>query len=182
MSTIVGVETDRGVALAADTASVTEGTVGGAVDRVFEFEAAGAAAVGDPGDVATFGRQLRSELDRERLERDRTVDADRVARVAADVAEAAGVEAIVAGRDDGGSARLRTVDSDGAVLETSVAASGTGARIALGLLEDSADRDDDPEERARTVIASVAERDAETGDDVDSYSVESRDEGGSSTA
>lgn len=175
MSTIVGVETDTGAALAADRSSVTEGTVGGSVDRVFEFEAAGAAAVGDPGDVASFGRRLRSELDRERLERDRPVDADRVARVAADLAASKGVKAIVAARDDDGEARLRTVDASGGVLEDTVAAGGTGAQLALGILEDTADRDD-PEERVRDALELVAERDAETGDAVDTYSLDSRDE------
>lgn len=174
MSTIVGAETDGVVALAGDRANVTDGTVGGSVDRVFEFDDAGAAAVGDPGDVAAFGRRLESELDRDRIERDRAVRVDRLARVAAGIAGEEGVDAIVAARDEEGEASLRSVDSNGGVLEDSVAAFGTGAQVALGILEGASFDGDaaDVEERFREVLTSVAERDAETGDEIDAWSCE----------
>ena len=173
MSTIVGVEADGAVALAADRSSVSDGTVGGEVDRVFEFEAAGAAAVGEPGDVAAFERRLRSELDRDRLERDRAPNVDRVARLASEIAGSEGVEAIVAARDEEGSPGLRSIDAAGGVLSDTVAAAGTGAEIALGVLE-GADFDPEPdglEERVREVVATVADRDSETGDGIDSWSL-----------
>lgn len=177
MSTIVGVETDRGVALAADRASVTDGTRGGDIDRLFAFEDAGAGAVGDPGDVGAFGRRLERELDRDRLERDRAPTVERVARVASDVAAEEDVDALVAARDDDGVARLRSVDATGGVLTDAVGAAGTGAQIALGVLED--DRPDgstdDLEGRLREVLAAVAERDPETGEAVDTWSLATRD-------
>lgn len=177
MSTIVGVETDRGVALAADRASVSDGTVGGEVDRVFEFEAAGAAAVGDPGAVAAFGRRLGSELDRDRIERDRAPTIERLARLASDLAAEEGVEALLAARDDDGAARLRSVDASGGGLEDTVAAAGTGVQVALGVLEDEPPEGDTDalEEGLRTVLAEVAERDPETGEAVDVWSLASRD-------
>lgn len=177
MSTIVGIETDRGVALAADRASVSDGTVGGEVDRVFAFEEAGAAAVGEPGDVAAFGRRLGSELDRDRIERDRAPTIDRLARLASDVAAEEGVEALLAARDDDGAVRLRSVDASGGVLADTVAAAGTGAGVALGVLED--ERPDGApdvlEGTLRDVLARVAERDPETGESVDAWSLASRD-------
>ena len=176
MSTIVGVEAAGAVALAADRANVTDGTATGSVDRLFEYDDAGAAAVGEPGGVASFGRRLEAELDRERLERDREVGIDRLARLAAELAEEEGVEAIVAARDDDGAARLRSVDSHGAVLEDTVAAFGTGAQVALGILEGEAfdGESADLAERVREILGSVAERDAETGDELDSWSLTDR--------
>lgn len=176
MSTIVGVETPAGVALAADRASVSGGTVEGSVDRVFEFGAAVAAAVGDPGDVAAFERDLRSQLDRDRIERDREARIDRLARVASQVAADTGVEALVAARDDEGRARLRAVDSSGGVLEDAAAAFGTGAGVALGSLEEATFDDldlDAVEERLREVVSATAERDAETGEDVNAVTLSS---------
>ena len=173
MSTIVGVETAGGVALAADRTAASGGTVTGSVDRVFEFGEAGAAAVGDPGDVSAFERDLRSQLDRDRIERDREARIDRLARVASQVAADAGVEALVAARDDDGRARLRSVDASGAVLEDTFASFGTGAPVALGRLEE-ATFDDDPEAleaAVRDVLSTVAERDAETGEDVDVWTL-----------
>lgn len=173
MSTIVGVESSGAVALAADRSSVSDSTVGGSVDRVFEFEDAGAAAVGDPGDVAAFGRRLGSELDRDRIERDRAPGVERLARLASAVAAEEGVEALVAARDDDGAARLRSIDANGGVLADTVAASGTGAQLALGVLEESS-FDDDPdglEERLPEILATVAERDPETGDEFDIWSL-----------
>lgn len=176
MSTIVGVETDGVVALAADRANVTDGTATGSVDRLFEFDDAGAVAVGDPGSVASFGRRLESELDRERLGRDREVGLDRVARMAAEISAEENVEAIVAARADEGAARLRSVDSHGAVLDDTVAAFGTGAQVALGILESETFDGESPdlEERLREILGSVAERDAETSDDLDSWSLSDR--------
>lgn len=173
MSTIVGVESDGAVALAADRGNVTDGTKTGSVDRLFEFETAAAVAVGDPGSVDSFGRRLEAELDRERLERDRDVDVDRLVRMAADIASEENVEAIVAARDGDGAAALRSVDSHGAVLDDTVAAFGSGTQVALGILE-SETFDDEPaglEDHVREVLATVAERDAETGEDIDSWSL-----------
>jgi proteasome beta subunit len=175
MSTIVGVEAAAGVALAADRANVSGDTVTGSIDRVFEFGEAGAAAVGNPGDVGAFERDLRSQLDRDRIERDREARIDRLARVASQVAQDAGVEALVAARDDGDRARLRAVAASGAALEDRVAAFGTGAPVALGRLEgESFDGDIEAlEERVREVLEAVAERDSETGEEVDVWSLPS---------
>jgi proteasome beta subunit len=175
VSTILGIETDAGVVLAADRASIgSDGTVRGTVDRVFGFDAAGAAAVGDPGDVESFERRLQAELDRDRIERDRPVGVDRVARVASRIAAETGVEALVAARDGEGTARLRAVDADGAVLADAVAAFGSGAPLALGRLEGATfdEAEGPPEDRAREVLAAVAARDSETGEEADVWTLE----------
>lgn len=172
MSTILGIESDAGVVLAADRASVgSDGTVRGTVDRVFDFDGAGAAAVGDPGDVESFERRLRAELDRDRIERDRRAGIDRLARVASRIASEEGVEALVAARDDDGTARLRAIDVDGAVLADSFAAFGSGASLALGRLEGTTPEKGSatPEQRAREVLSAVAERDPETGEETDAW-------------
>jgi len=171
MSTIIGVEMDRGVAVAADRAATTDGTVSGSVDRVFEFEAAGAAAVGDPGDVAAFGRELRAEIDGERVERGRSMDIERLGRIASRIAADAGVEAVVAARDGDGVARLRSVDAGGAVLADRVAAFGTGAQVALGALESGGGGADAPADRVRDVMGTVADRDGDTGSEIDVWTL-----------
>lgn len=166
MSTIVGAECTEGALLAADTALVRDGRVASTSKRrVFDFDDCGAAAVG--GDVDEFGRQLEAEVREHRLERDAAMTVERFARVSADVAAETGVEAIIAAHDDG-VARIRTVDADGGVVDDPYAARGSGAAAALGQLE-AADLDvdlDTASSTLRDVLSAVAERDVETGDEV----------------
>ena len=176
MSTIVGVKSDGVVALAADRANVTDGTVTGSVDRLFEFGAAGAVAVGDTGSVDSFGRRLEAEIDSERLEHDREIGVGRLSQIAADIAAEENVEAIVAAPDGEGGAGLRSVDSQGAVLDDTVAAFGNGAQMAMGILEGEAvdEGPADPEAYIRDLLETVVERHAETGDEIDSWSLSER--------
>ncbi len=181
MGTVVAIETTGGAAIAGDELATRGGTVtGGGADRVFEFDGAGAGAVGDESDVDEFRRRLDAELREKRMDRDREVDVDLLARIAAAVAEDVGVDAVVAARDDDGAARIRQVDADGGVLPGPVVALGSGAPVALGRLE-AADRDLDlraTEDLLAETLATVAERDADTGGDVDRWSLPSESAGG----
>lgn len=169
MGTVVAIESDRGVAIAGDTRAVDGGTVTGEHDsRVFDLGTAAVGAVGDPGDLQEFRRQVEAELQGERLERDDDPGIEELARMAARHARAANVDAVVAGRDRDGTARLREVGSDGAVLEATEVALGSGVQVAYGQLEDL---DTDPAGEvgatARAVVETVVERDTATGGDVE---------------
>ena len=174
MSTIVGVECASGALLAADTALVRDERIQSTSKRrVFDFDDCGAAAAGD--DVDEFGRRLDAEIREYRTANDEPPSLDRLARIAASIAEETGVEAVVAARDGEGVARVRTIGRDGGVVDDPYAARGTGAESALGQLE-AADLDvdlDAAEATVRDVLSAVAERDPETDGDVDVFRIES---------
>lgn len=178
MGTVVAIETTGGAAIAGDRLATRGGTVtSGSAERVFDLDAVGAGAVGEEGDVDAFRRRLDAELRSERMERHREIDVEVLARIAAEIAGDVGVEAVVATRDEEGVARIRQIGPDGSVLPGPVVALGSGAPIALGRLE-AADRDRDldaTEELVRETVETVAERDADTGEVVDRWSLASRE-------
>lgn len=179
MSTIVGIEFEGGTVLAGDRIHVEGGTtVSENVERVFAFDGAGAAAAGGPGAVGEFERRLDAEVRQYRLEHDE-MGVDRLARTAAPIAEEVGVDAVVSARDDEGVARIRSVGRDGSVLADEAVAFGSGAEMALGRLEGAEPGDDAEtvERWARELFAAIAERDAGTGADVDTWSLENEGEG-----
>lgn len=179
MSTIVGIETDSGTVLAGDRIHTEESTrVSDSVDRVFTFENAGAAAVGDPGAIDEFERRLDAETKRYRIEQDRPIGIERLARTAGSIAEDTGVEAIVSARDDDSVARLRSIGSDGAVLSDTTVAFGSGAELVLGQLEgvDVNGDIDEVEEQVRDLFATISERDSETGEDVETWTLKNSDQ------
>lgn len=175
MGTVIAIESEGGVVIAGDTRETRGGTVrSDNVKRVFDLGGAGTGAVGEAGDVDEFGRRLASEVRNRKLETDRDPDIGWIARAAAEVAEATGVEAVVGAPDDEGVPRVRRVGPDGSVLEDTTVALGTGAQLALGRLED-ADLDRTLEETAtlaREVVDTVSNRDTETGGDVDVWTLE----------
>lgn len=169
MGTAIGFECDGGVVLAADRVATRGGSVvSRSVEKVFTFDTVGAAVVGDRGGTDTFRREFDAELRSYRTERgDAQLDA--VVRIASRVAADADVDVLVAARDEDGRARLRTVGSDGSVLGEAYDAIGTGAQLALGRLE-AVDRGVELSAAASTaesVLATVAQRDPGTGEDVD---------------
>lgn len=174
MGTVVGVRLRDGVALAADRRATSGGSVRSeSLDKLFEFDTAGAVAAGEASGIQEFGRKLDTEIRRLRTERG-DVRIDPLARFASDLAIETGVEAIVAGRDGDGTTQVRAIDSTSGELEEDVLARGTGAQLALGQLEGT-DRDISIEEVAallESVFENVAERDAETGEDIDIRTLE----------
>ncbi|MFC7078769.1 20S proteasome subunit A/B [Halorussus caseinilyticus] len=174
MATIVGIEADGGAVLAGDRRLTQGGTVSSERKRhVFDFGAVGAAAVGDSGAIDEFRRRLDAEIRSHETEADEPMGIDRLAAVASDIAADEGVEAIVAGRDDDGPC-VRGVGGDGGVLTDEAVAFGSGAQLALGVLEGREEGldVDAAAELAREAIAAAADRDTDTGADVDAYRLE----------
>ena len=172
MATIVGVEADGGAVVAGDRVLAEGGTVESKNERhVFDFGDVGAAAVGGSGDVDAFRRRLDSECRSYETEHGGPVDVTRLANLASDFAEEEGVEAIVVARDDRDIPRIRAIAADGGILTDETVAFGSGAQLALGVL-DGASPDIDPdaaEELARDAIGSAADRDGGTGSEIDVY-------------
>lgn len=173
MGTVVGIRFDDGVALAADRRA-TDGSAVRSDDlgKLFAFDDAGAVATGSPSAIQEFGRRLEDELRQLRSREDREPSMGALERLASDVASETGAEAIVAAREDG-LASLRAIDAEGGAVEDDVLALGTGAQVALGQLE-GVDRDASVEEAdgiLENVLEAVAERDTETGETVDVWTL-----------
>ena len=175
MSTILGVECAGGAVLAADRTVVRGGSVASTnKERTFDLGACGAVALGD--DVDAFGRELENEVRSYATDRGEEMGLTPFASVTADLAETHGVDAIVAARDDDGVARIRAVDASGGVTRDPVAARGSGAAFVLGQLEglDRADLSlDETVTEVEGLFAAVAERDVETGEEIDVYALDS---------
>lgn len=176
MGTVIGIRLEDGVALAADRRATDGSTVrSDRLEKLFGFDAAGAVAAGSASAIQEFGRQLEDEIRqlRSRQNRDEGPRIDALERLAGEAASESGAEAIVAARDGEGVASLRAIGSDGAAVEDPVLAQGTGAQVALGQLEDI-DRGSDIGDAAdllEDVFETVSERDAETGDEIDVWTL-----------
>jgi 20S proteasome alpha/beta subunit len=174
MGTVVAVEADAGVVVAGDTRTGEDGVVSSdRFRRVFDVDGVGVGVAGAAGPVQEFRRQLAAAIRDRQFETDGGPDIDAVGRIAARTAQGASVDAVVAGRDTSGVPRIRQVDADGSVLAGPAVALGSGARIALGQLEAISPTGDidDLAATARSVVASTMERDADTGGDVDTWTL-----------
>lgn len=175
MGTVVGVRLEDGVAIAADTRATSGSSVRSeSLEKLFGFDAAGAAVAGEPSAIQTFGRKLESAVRSRQTEQGTTIGIDPLARLASDLAGETGVDAVVAARDDEGTARLRAVDAAGGELDEEAAARGTGVEFALGQL-DGMDREvsvAEAIEALESVLGNVAERDTETGPECEVWTLE----------
>jgi len=172
MATIVGIEADGGSAIAGDRLLTRGGTVESEDKRhVFDLGEVGAAAVGESGGIDEFRRRLETEVESHETEHGEEMSLTRLATVASDIADDEGVEAIVVGREDDGAAGIRGIGSDGSVLSDDVVAFGSGAQVAIGVLEGREDGlgVDDAEESARDAVETASDRDTDTGADVDTF-------------
>ena len=170
MGTVVAIEAEEGVAFAADTGAVDDsGVTSEGARRLFVFDEALAGAVGDQGAVDEFGRRVDAKLRKLDVEEGRQVAVEPFARLAADVADDLGVEAIVAARDENGRARFRRIGPEGGTLaDSETTAIGSGASVALGRLDGAAVGLDLTEavELARESVEAARARDQETAADV----------------
>ena len=174
MSTVVAVETPTGVAIAGDTlVSDGEAVSSDGFQRVFDVRGVGVGAVGETGAVQQFRQRFDVALQDREFEGEDPSDIDAVARIAAREAERVDVDVVVGARDADGAASLRQVGSDGRVLDNSEIALGTGSAVALGLLEalDAGEAANDPTAAVRDVLETVMERDANTGGEVDVWTL-----------
>ena len=160
MGTIVGIRCRDGVVIAGDRLLVRSGRVESRNrQHVYDLDVGvGVAVVGS--DVDRFADRLESELRSYRLDRG-AVSLAAVERLAGEIADETGHEAVVAARDDDDRATVRGVYTDGATL-------------ALGGLE-AADLASLPlsetESFVRELFESVAERDPGTGTEVDFWTL-----------
>jgi proteasome beta subunit len=179
MGTVAAVQTEGGVAFAADTGAVDDGnaTSSGA-RRLFAFEEALAGAVGDQGAVDEFGRRVDAKRRKLDVEAGREVELDAWARLAADLADDLGIEAVVAARTGDGRARFRRVGPAGGTLgDSETAAIGSGASVAVGHL-DSATVGPELAEAvtlAREGVEAARDRDPETTADIETAELASRE-------
>ena len=178
MATIVGIEADGGAVLAGDRRVAEDGTVRSDNKRhVFDFGEVGAAATGPASGVDDFRQRLEAETRSHDTERGEPMSLTRLANVASDIAADAGVDAIVAAREDG-RAGIRGVASDGSVLTDATAAFGSGAQMAVGVLEGPPEGQsvDAAADLARDALDSAADRDTATGEEYDTFRLDD-DEG-----
>lgn len=174
MGTIAGIRLADGIALTADRRA----TAGGAVrtehlEKLFDYDDAGAAVTGEPSAIQEFSRRLDDEI-RQLRTRQTAVRISALERLASEIAAETGAEALVAVRDGDGIARLRAIDPEGGATGDDALARGTGAQLALGQL-DGADLTIEirnARELLESVFDAIAERDAETGDEIDVWTLE----------
>ena len=170
MSTVIGVTSAGGVAIVGDRVVASGGHVRSrSRQHVFDAGRVGFAVVA--ADVGGVADRLSSEIRAYRTERG-DLDIDPLARMASDLAAEFDATLLLAARDDDGRPALRAVAADGGVTADDVAAFGSGASVALGVLEAGHDPDATLDEAAtlgRDALSAAAERDAGTGTDLDSY-------------
>ena len=175
MGTVVGVRSSDGIALAADKRTTSGGAVRSKnVEKLFEYDAAGAVAAGEPSAIGTFSRKLDTEIRRRQTEQGTTIRIEPLSRLASDLAAETDVEAVVAARDDDLVAQIRAIDRSGGELTEEIVAQGTGAEFALGQLE-GVDRKKQVREAngiLESIFESVAERDTETGKEIEIWTLE----------
>lgn len=179
MGTVVALASIGGVAIAGDTRAVDDGSVASRnAGRVFELDATGVGAAGDPADVQTFRRELEAELRTLRLEHDE-LSLDKRARIAARVADRSDVAVVIGGRSSDGRGCLREIRPDGGVFAQSAVALGDGAELAVGQLEALEPNLDLAaiETAVTEVLGRVADRDVSTGDELDVWSLASAPNG-----
>lgn len=179
MGTVVAIETEDGVVFAADTGAVDDsGVTSEGARRLFAFDEALAGAVGDQGAVDEFGRRVDAELRTLDVEEGREVEIPPFARLAADVADDLGVEAVVAARDEDGRARFRRVGPEGGTVgDSETTAIGSGASVALGHLDSATVGPElaDAVALARESVETARGRDPETAADVEVAELPSRE-------
>jgi proteasome beta subunit len=178
MGTVVGIRLADGVALAADRRATDGSTVrSDDLEKLFAFDAAAAAAAGSASAIQEFGRRLDDELRQLRNRQDRDPRIPAFERIAGDLASETGAEAIVAARDESGIASLRAIDTEGGSTGDAVLALGSGAGLALGQLEaiDPGTEVEDAAGLLEELFESVAERDAETGSEIDVWTLADAD-------
>lgn len=175
MGTVVGVRLQDGVALAADKRATSGSSVRSeSLQKLFEYDAAGAVAAGETSAIQTFGRRLDTEIRTRQTEQGTVIRIDPLARLASDLATETGVEAVVAARDSDLVAHVRAIDSSGGELAEGIVAQGTGVQFALGQLEgmDREIRVRDAGDALESLLRRVAERDTETGEEIDVWTLE----------
>jgi len=175
-ATIVGIKAKEGVVLATDRRLSYGGFVMSRNARKIYVlkDRIGVAIAGLYGDISGLARILEAEIKYYELTSGARLTVRSVAKRLSSILYAYKpfpfyVEAIIGGVDDG-EPRIYVLDSLGSITEEDYAASGSGATMALGVLESLYKEGlslEDAEELALKAVKSAIERDAMSGDGID---------------
>lgn len=175
-ATTVGVRVEEGVVLASEKRVSYGFTVTSkSAKKIFKIsDHLGIACAGLIGDMQAIARSLRAELRLYELDTNRKMSVRAAAKLLANMLFSQRYmplmsETLVGGVDDTGS-HLFVLDAIGSLIEDDYAALGSGATIAIGILEAGYRKDMNVDEARGLAIKAVRaaiERDALSGDGID---------------
>jgi len=175
-ATTVGIKVNEGVVLAADK-RVTYGLMlfSKAGKKVFRItDKVGIASAGIISDMQTIARTLEAEMRLYELETGMPIKVSNVAKLLSIMLYNRRIypyliETVVGGIDDEG-AHLMVCDPIGAIIEDDYTALGTGAQVAIGIVENSYKKNmglNEARELAVKAVKAAFSRDAVSGDGID---------------
>ncbi|HDI32017.1 MAG TPA: archaeal proteasome endopeptidase complex subunit beta [Thermofilum sp.] len=175
-ATTVGIKVNEGVVLAADK-RVTYGFMlfSRAGKKVFRItDKVGIASAGIMSDMQTIARTLEAEMRIYELETGMPIRVSNVAKLLSMMLFNRRIypyliESIVGGIDDEGS-HLIVCDPIGAIIEDDYAALGTGAQVAIGIVENNYNKGlslNEAKDLAVKAVKAAFSRDAVSGDGID---------------
>jgi len=175
-ATTVGLRVEEGVVLASEKRVSYGFTVTSkSAKKIFKIsDHLGIACAGLIGDMQAIARSLRAELKLYELDTNRKMSVRAAAKLLANILFSQRYmplmsETLVGGVDDTGS-HLFVLDAIGSLIEDDYAALGSGATIAIGILEAVYRKDmtiDDAKGLAIRAVRAAIERDALSGDGID---------------
>ena len=175
-ATTVGLKVEEGVVLASEKRVSYGFTVTSkSAKKIFKIsDHLGIACAGLIGDMQAIARSLRAELKLYELDTNRKMSIKAAAKLLANILFSQRYmplmsETLVGGVDDTGP-HLFVLDAIGSLIEDDYAALGSGATIAIGILEASYRKDmsvDEAKGLAIKAVRAAIERDALSGDGID---------------
>ncbi|TDA36368.1 proteasome endopeptidase complex, archaeal, beta subunit [Candidatus Nezhaarchaeota archaeon WYZ-LMO8] len=175
-ATTVGVKVDSGVVLSSEKRVSYGFTVTSkSAKKIFKItDYLGIACAGLIGDMQAIARSLRAEVRLYELDLNRRMPIRAAAKLLANILFSQRYmplmsETLVGGMDDTG-AHLYVLDAIGSLIEDDYAALGSGATIAIGILEANYRKDmtiDEAKNLAARAVRAAIERDALSGDGID---------------
>ncbi|MEM0217143.1 MAG: archaeal proteasome endopeptidase complex subunit beta [Candidatus Nezhaarchaeales archaeon] len=175
-ATTVGVKVDSGVVLSSEKRVSYGFTVTSkSAKKIFKItDYLGIACAGLIGDMQAIARSLRAEVRLYELDLNRKMPIRAAAKLLANILFSQRYmplmsETLVGGIDDTG-AHLYVLDAVGSLIEDDYAALGSGATIAIGILEANYRKDmtiDEAKALATRAVRAAIERDALSGDGID---------------
>jgi len=175
-ATTIGLRVEEGVVLASEKRVSYGFTVTSkSAKKIFKIsDHLGIACAGLIGDMQAIARSLRAELKLYELDTNRKMSIKAAAKLLANILFSQRYmplmsETLVGGVDDTGP-HLFVLDAIGSLIEDDYAALGSGATIAIGILEASYRKDmsvDEAKGLAIKAVRAAIERDALSGDGID---------------
>ncbi len=182
-ATTVGLRVEEGVVLASEKRVSYGFTVTSkSAKKIFKIsDHLGIACAGLIGDMQAIARSLRAELRLYELDTNRRMSIKAAAKLLANILFSRRYmplmsETLVGGVDDIGS-HLFVLDAIGSLIEDDYAALGSGATIAIGIVESGYRKDmavDEASSLAVKAVRAAIERDALSGDGIDVLTITKR--------